>query len=233
MSDTLDNKNIKKNIFQLKFQMQENNIVHNSYMREKRVLECICNGDLEGIEKCINEPMGGQVGKLSRDPLRSRKNVFICAMAIYARAAIDGGVISDDAFAAGDSWAMKIDEAKSIEELEQDAIEMPIFFTQMVHEHREAVRKSVNQGNKLIDQCKKYIFQHLHEKLTVKLIAESLFVNPDYLSHLFSRSEGITISNYIQKERIQQAKNLLMYTPYDCKSIAKMDSGFSCGLRTC
>lgn len=211
---------IEKKISELKFKMQENQMVHNSYMREKRQLECIRQGDVEGIKQCNREAMCGPVGTLSKDPLRSRKNVAICAMAIFTRAAIDAGIISDDAFAAGDSWAIKIDEARSIEELDQYGWDMSIFFAQMVHDYLEETKKKQNQSHNLVEECKKYIFQHLHEKMTVKQIAESLYVNPDYLSHLFVEREGITISSYIQGRRIDQAKNLLMYSPYDCRAIA-------------
>lgn len=211
---------IKKKISELEFQMQENLIVHNSYMREKRQLECIRRGDVEGIRQCNREPMCGPVGTLSKDPLRSRKNVGMCAMAIFARAAIDAGIISDEAFAAGDSWAIKMDEAGSIEELDQYEWDMSIFFAQMVHDHLEETNKKQDRSHKLVEECKKYIFQHMHEKMTVKQIAESLYVNPDYLSHLFAEREGITISGYVQGRRIDQAKNLLMYSPYDCRSIA-------------
>lgn len=38
-------KNIENEISRLKFNMQENTVVHNSYMREKRQLEFIRRGD--------------------------------------------------------------------------------------------------------------------------------------------------------------------------------------------
>lgn len=216
--------NIENEISKLKFNMQENETVHNSYMREKRQLEFIRQGNIEGVKKSTAEPMQGPVGTLAKDSLQSRKYVSVCAMAIYARAAIDGGIISDDAFAAGDSWAMKIDEAENIQQLEAYEAQMAVFFAQMVKEHNE--KKQSRQGNQLIEQSKKYIFQHLHEKISVKMIADSLYVNPDYLSNLFSKKMGMTIKQYICKEKIEQSKNLLIYSPYDCKSIANY-LGFS------
>lgn len=220
----MEKNNIENEISKLKFNMQENTTVHNSYMREKRQLEFIRQGNLEGVRKSTDEPMQGPVGTLAKDPLRSRKYVSICAMAIYARAAIDGGIISDEAFAAGDSWAMKIDEAESIQELEEFEAQMPIFFAQMVKDNN--MKNGKTDGNQLIEQCKKYIFQHMHEKISVKMIADSLYVNPDYLSNLFSKMMGMTIKQYICKEKIKLSQNLLVYSPYDCKAIANY-LGFS------
>ena len=215
---------IEHEISKLKFNMQENTMVHNSYMREKRQLEFIRQGDIEGVRKSTDEPMQGPVGILAKEPLQSRKYVAVCAMAVYARAAIDGGVLSDDAFAAGDSWAMKIDEATSEEEIDQYGAEMPVFFAQMVKDQK--LRNKKEQGNRLVEQCKKYVFQHMHEKISVRGIAEALYVNPDYLSDLFSKKVGMTIKQYISQEKVNLSKNLLIYSPYDCKSIANY-LGFS------
>jgi len=215
---------IQNEIEKLKFVRQENNILHNSYWREKRELECIRSGNLEGIENCIKEPFGGKPGRLSQNSLRSEKNVAICAMAIYTRAAIDGGILPEEAFAAGDSWAILIDEAENIEEIKLYACEMARFFTKMVLDKR--LITEVSTVNKLVEQCKDIIFKHMHEKITVQYIAKLLFVNPDYLSNLFHKEEGITITRYILKEKIERAKNLLMYSPYDCKSIGNY-LGFS------
>ena len=226
MENKINEETVKKDIARLKFSMQENNIIHNSYQREKRELECIRQGDMEGMEKCITEPYGGKLGTLSRDVLRSDKNVAMCAMAIYARAAIDGGIISDEAFSAGDSWAIRIDEAKSREEVALYVQDLARFFTRMVYEHAQVQREKKEQENKLVAQCKYHIFQHMHERLTVKTIAKALYVNPDYLSHLFVRCEGVKISRYILEEKVKLAKNLLMYSPYDCKSISNY-LGFS------
>ena len=213
-------KDVQTHTTKLEFEMQENSAIHNSYLRELRQLECIRQGNLEGIRAAVREPMEGSVGTLARDPLTSRKYVAVCAMAIYARAAIDGGILSDEAFAAGDSWALRIDAAQNIEEVDTIGADMAVFFAQMVHDHKQSSSQSASP-NKQIEKCKKYIFQHLHEKLTLQAIAAALYLNPDYLSHLFSSSEGITIARYIRKKRMEQAKNLLMYSPYDCKSIAQ------------
>jgi len=40
------------------------------------------------------------------------------------------------------------------------------------------------------------------------------------LSDLFRRVEGITIQQYIRREKIRLAENLLRYSEYDVKSIA-------------
>lgn len=44
-------------------------------------------------------------------------------------------------------------------------------------------------------------------------------MNADYLSHLFSSQEGITIKRYILQEKIKRSQNLLRYSDYRIQDI--------------
>ena len=69
-------------------------------------------------------------------------------------------------------------------------------------------------------QVKDYVFSHLHDVIHVSDMAKELGVNPDYLSHLFSESEKITITDYIRWEKVRRGKNLLKYSEYKIQDIA-------------
>lgn len=71
-----------------------------------------------------------------------------------------------------------------------------------------------------VKKCKDYIFTHLHGKLTLTRIADALSLNASYLSSLFHRSEGISITEFIRNEKINLAQNLLMYSDYSYSEIA-------------
>ena len=74
--------------------------------------------------------------------------------------------------------------------------------------------------NPLIDRCKDYIFKHLHEKIRIQNIADELFLNANYLSEIFRRHEGLTITEFILREKVNLTKNLLAYSPYSYSEIA-------------
>lgn len=84
---------------------------------------------------------------------------------------------------------------------------------------QKAGRPKKNQ-NPRIEKCKDYIFQHLHEKISVQNMADELFLNANYLSELFHQHEGITITDFILKEKVNLTKNLLSYSPYTYSEIA-------------
>ncbi len=61
-----------------------------------------------------------------------------------------------------------------------------------------------------IKHIKRYIAEHLTEKIKLAEIAEEVHLVPHYCSALFSKYEGISIVEFIIKERIELAKNLIL-----------------------
>lgn len=56
---------------------------------------------------------------------------------------------------------------------------------------------------------KKYIFHHISEDISRNDIAKALYLNDDYISRVFKKDTGMTIPQYINKARIDRAKELL------------------------
>ncbi len=94
-------------------------------------------------------------------------------------------------------------------------------YTEMVAELKQQKKGSRRKDqNPRIDACKDYIFKHLHEKIRVQDIAEQLYLNANYLSEIFKNHEGITITEFILREKVNLTKNLLTYSPYSYIEIA-------------
>lgn len=80
-----------------------------------------------------------------------------------------------------------------------------------LHLKRPASGKNIgiNTAGKT-DEIKKYIKNHFCEELTVKGIADIFGFNPDYLSNLFHKAEGVTLTAYITKVRLDKACRMLL-----------------------
>ena len=63
-------------------------------------------------------------------------------------------------------------------------------------------------------------FSHLHDKITMDDLAYETGCSPNYLSRLFKEHEGISPLQYILREKINRAKNLLVYSDYTYSEIA-------------
>lgn len=64
--------------------------------------------------------------------------------------------------------------------------------------------------NERIGAAKAYISSHLTEKLTLDIIAEAIYTDKFYLSHLFKKDCGMSITDYISMQRVALAKKLIM-----------------------
>lgn len=72
------------------------------------------------------------------------------------------------------------------------------------------VKKLKNrQSRKLIEDIKKYIEKNYMKDITIKTISEEFYMNPSYLSRLFSCETGVPFTDYLIKLRIEKAKVLL------------------------
>jgi len=88
--------------------------------------------------------------------------------------------------------------------------------------------KSTGQLNSdTIERMKQYIEEHLSQEITRKELAEFAGFNQEYLSTLFKKETGDTLSEYIQKKRLSVAKKLLKQTNLPISLISQ-----ECGYET-
>lgn len=79
--------------------------------------------------------------------------------------------------------------------------------------------------SKVMDAAVSYIDGHFCEKLTLDELAEKCYTNKYHLSHLFTRTKGISIGKYILDKRITYAKELLKNRSNSIEYIAE-ETGF-------
>ena len=197
------------------FERMEFENPHNPYDQEVRELNSIRNGDLESFQKSIRETYAGSEGRLSENQIRQEKNIAICVITLASRAAIEGGVLSEMAFSMVDAYIMQVEKMSDIVEIRSFMRKAEQTFLERVQENKKPKVK-----NMLVEDTKKYIFQHLHSRIEIGNIGNEIGANTTYLSELFHKTEGITIQKYIQREKIKLAKNMLQYSEYKTEDIA-------------
>lgn len=197
------------------FERMEFENPHNPYDQEVRELNSIRNGDLESFQKSIRETYAGSEGRLSENQIRQEKNIAICVITLASRAAIEGGVLPEMAFSMVDAYIMQVEKMSNIVEIRSFMRKAEQTFLEKVQENKKPKVK-----NMLVEDTKKYIFQHLHSKIEIGNIGNEIGANTTYLSELFHKTEGVTIQKYIQREKIKLAKNMLQYSEYKTEDIA-------------
>lgn len=198
----------------------ENDRQHGSgILFENRLMEIVKSGDVEAMKEAMsgNIPDVGGIGEVSSDSHRQMEYMFIITLTLITRAAVDGGMNPEEAYALGDVYLRQIEGCShNTGALTMLGIKAQIEFTEKV----KAAKKQKSQFL-YIDKCKDYIAKNLRKDIRVSDIAPAIGISRTYLTHKFSELEGMTIQQYILKERCEHAANLLKYSDYSIAIISE------------
>lgn len=207
----------QQKFFEKKRWMEKGGHLHNPYQHEQKKLGSIRAGNLKLLEECQNEVWPGEIGQLADNPLRQEKNLSIVVIAIACRAAIDGGVAPQKAFSMSDVFISNIERMTQVLPIQAAVVEYEREFARAVEQV-----KHDSEHNRYVERAKEYVAEHIDESIRVVQIGEALGINENYLTGLFHKYEGITLQHYIRKEKVRQAKELLLYSSYSCSEIAAL-----------
>lgn len=79
---------------------------------------------------------------------------------------------------------------------------------------------SIEQSQSVVDKTKVYIREHIDEAISCEDIASNVYLNPDYLTRIFKKETGMSISDYLLHERLEIAAALLVNTDMSVSAIA-------------
>lgn len=207
----------QQKFFEKKRWMEKGGHLHNPYQHEQKKLGSIRAGNLKLLEECQNEVWPGEIGQLADNPLRQEKNLSIVVISIACRAAIDGGVAPQKAFSMSDVFISNIERMTQVLPIQAAVVEYEREFARAVEQV-----KHDSKHNRYVERAKEYVAEHIDESIRVVQIGEALGINENYLTGLFHKYEGITLQHYIRKEKVRQAKELLLYSSYSCSEIAAL-----------
>ncbi|WNR46813.1 helix-turn-helix transcriptional regulator [Paenibacillus roseipurpureus] len=78
----------------------------------------------------------------------------------------------------------------------------------------------------ILTEIKEFVSSHLDQKCTVAQVAQHFFYHPKYVSLLFKKETGQSLSDYIMAAKLERARELLTQTNESVETIANM-LGFS------
>ncbi len=183
---------------------------HPPHSEEHAFYDLVAAGNTEEIEKLRKKytsspqpPLKTEKGMLSEDPLRNEIYHLIVNCTIVTRRCIAAGMPQEEAYTLSDLFIRRADRCVSVPEVQAVNDEMALEFASRMKRilsmrTSPAVRKAIS-----------YICDHLHTKLTVNEVAEKAGYNRSYLSGLFQRETGCSISEFILLKRIEAAKSLI------------------------
>lgn len=177
------------------------------YVQERELRSVISAGDREGLRRMtghLTDQGWAFRYRLPHNPLRGQKNMAVVLNTIGRHAAEKGGLPPTLLHSLSDSYAMKIERARTGEELN-------MLLGHMLQAYCEGVYHfSMGHYSSPVARTIGHIMKHLDGNLPLGELAAVARVSPSYLSRLFHRETGKTLSAFIRGKRIEEAKRLLI-----------------------
>lgn len=197
---------------------REQSFRHLHYDEEMYPYQLMVAGDMRAVEESQRIFWNsGTTAHLVDDPLQNQKYLCVSSITVATRAAIENGMNEEDALNASDLYIQKFDACRTVEEVLEIHKDMMAYYTSRM----AAVRKA-NSFSKPVARAMDYIYLHLDKKITVDQLAKHVELNPAYLSSLFKKETGLTITDHIQNRRVECAENLLRFSDYSFIEIANI-----------
>ena len=183
---------------------------HREPSEELLFYRAVANGEVDAVRKNCEQDRfmdTDGVGVLSKDPVTNLKYHFVVTTAMVTRMCRQYGMELEQAFRMSDFYIQKLDDIHSVEEIKH-------LHDEMVMDYAEKMRRyhHNNTNSKHINACKEYIYSHIKERITIEDLADVLGVSASYLSRLFKKETGSSVSAYIRNRKIDMAKNLLRFS---------------------
>ena len=189
--------------------------VEQRYAYENALMDAVSNGQLHKADMLFSGLSTFSMEQRVSDPVANTKNYCIIMNTLLRKAAERGGVHPLYIDRTSSGIALKIEELRSL-----DAI--GTFMTEMFQTYCRLVRKHATRHySPPVQKALVYVDSHLADNLMLSTLADTLNISSSYLSTLFKKETGQTLTAYINTQRIRQAKHLLETTKLQIQTIAQ------------
>ena len=198
---------------------RDENFTRSDVRREFSVYDMIRNGETDLLKETLEERKANFLtgkGVLSENPLKNMMYHFIVSTAIISRVCLDGGMSHEDAYTLSDLYIRKADLISDPGKILDLLYEMQLDYALRMN----SLSRKEHSYSPYVRHAIDYIYDHLHEKLTMEALAHNEDLNPSYFSTLFARDVGISVKKYILRARLTTGRNMLSNPDFSISDIA-------------
>lgn len=175
---------------------------------ENDIITKVKEGDVQGLIDGATKIPSVSSGQLAGQVLRHQKNFFIRLETIVSRAAYQAGVEANEIIAAEEKYITKCESLESIDRIKNLQYHMILDYADRVNK----LKMHSQYQSKIVTEIRKYVKEHIYESLKTADIADGLSRNRSSLATEFKKQTGITLADYVKKEKVKEAKELLVKT---------------------
>jgi YesN/AraC family two-component response regulator len=187
-----------------------------NYKLQKQLINAVEKGSKENAIKFFNLLRFNPTHRVPNNPLRASKNLAFSFSSGLKTAADRGGVSPIHIHNISDLYAILIEKVSSFSELETLKIKMISDYCDLVK------NQAITDYSPNICKAIEYINLYFDSTLSLNIIAGKINLNPSHLSRQFKNETGLTITDYINTRRIEEAKLLIEQNDASITEIALM-----------
>lgn len=198
---------------------REDLVLHAPYEPEMEFYNAVKSGDIPKVKSYLKQGFTSTpgLGRLSNNDIRNFRYHFIITAAMISRACIEAGLSHEQAYSLSDFYIQKADRLDTLPKIDRLHDDMVLSYTELMSN-----LKASSMYSKPVIKCINYIYSHLHLRITLNDLSREVSLSAAYLSRLFKSETGISISEYISVQKIETAKNMLLYSDYSPAQIASI-----------
>lgn len=194
------------------FSMQ---VMEKRYEYESDLLEAVSKGHLHKAEQMLARFSTLSFENRLQDNLRNTKNYLIIMNTLLRKAAQNGGVHPVYLDKISSEYAKQIERIASVANTAAFMHDMLRTYCRLVAKH------AIGGYSPLIQQTIIKIDSDLTADLTLKSLSALNNVSSNYLSGLFKKDTGQTLTEFVNQRRISAAKRLLRTTNLQVQTVAQ------------
>lgn len=188
--------------------------IEEKYQNENRLMNAVMLGQIHRVEKIMQTFGERKFLNRSTDSIRNAKNHAIIANTLLRKAAEQGMVHPAQLHDLSEKFGREIELAPTEQAIVFILKTMARKYTLLVKNH------SLKGYSPLIRKILVHIDSDLSADLSLKAHAKLMHVNPSYLSSLFKKETGLTLTQYVTQKRMEHAMHLLRTTTLQIQTIA-------------
>lgn len=190
-------------------------ILEERYETERKLMQAVSLGQTHKVEQIINGLSSLAFEKRTDNPVRNIKNYLIVTNTLLRKAAEFGGVHPFYIDGISSDFAVRIEKVRTLSE----ATDM---MSEIMHKYCALVKKhSMKNCSLPVQKVLMVIDSDLTADLSLHKLAEMFNINASYLSTLFKRETGKTLTDYVSHKRIEHAAFLLQSTSWQIQTVAQ------------
>ena len=200
----------------LLFLQKENFHLHLTNHKELQFYDAIKNGNIDFLNEFMEPLDNHQLEVFSGNPLRNMQYHLTIMLTLITYFCMEGGMEEKTANILSSIYIKKLDSCTTTQQIIQLHHDIVFDYASRMQQIHKKNRKSP-----AVIQCIDYIYQNLHNTISIDDLAAYTNKNATYLCGLFKKEMNITIGNFIRNKRIEAAENMLKFSDYDISDISK------------